>query len=153
MHRLELKVPPVAVALLIAVAMWWMSLVSPPYILPVFLRAGVAGALAIAGVLISVAGVESFRQVRTTVNPTRPGSTSVLVTSGIYSLTRNPMYLGFLLILLGWGAFLASVLAFAGAVIFVLYMNRFQIRPEEQAMSTLFGEQYDAYRSEVRRWL
>ena len=153
MHRLELKAPPVAVTLLLAAVMWGVSLVTPSITLSIFLRAGIAGVLALAGVVISVAGVESFRRAKTTVNPTRPGSTSTMVTSGIYRLTRNPMYLGFLLVLVGWAVFLSNVPALFGTLIFVLYMNRFQIRPEEEAMLSMFGEQYQVYRAEVRRWL
>lgn len=153
MHRLELTVPPVAVTMLTAAGMWCVSLFTPSLVLPEVVRLGIAGALLVAGVGISVAGVKSFRLAKTTVNPTRPGSASTLVTSGIYRFTRNPMYLGFLLALLGWAVFLSSPQGFAGALIFVLYMNRFQIKPEEMAMSSMFGEKYERYKIEVRRWL
>jgi len=133
--------------------MWCVSLFTPSLVLPEVVRLGIAGALLVAGVGISVAGVKSFRLAKTTVNPTRPGSASTLVTSGIYRFTRNPMYLGFLLALLGWAVFLSSPQGFAGALIFVLYMNRFQIKPEEMAMSSMFGEKYERYKIEVRRWL
>lgn len=133
--------------------MWGVSSFTPALPLPFFVRLGIAAILAVAGIGISVAGVVSFRRAKTTVNPTRPGSASALVTSGIYRLSRNPMYLGFLLILMAWAVFLSSVPALNGALIFLLYMNRFQIKPEERAMSSLFGEKYEAYKTEVRRWL
>jgi protein-S-isoprenylcysteine O-methyltransferase Ste14 len=153
MHRLEITVPPVAVAVLIAIAMWCVSSFGPSLALPVLVRLSITGALVAAGAGICVAAVVSFRRANTTVNPTRPEATSALVTSGIYRFSRNPMYLGFLLILIGWAAFLSSVPALTGAPLFVLYMNRFQVRPEEKAMSSIFGEEYEAYKTEVRRWL
>jgi len=75
------------------------------------------------------------------------------VTSGIYRYTRNPMYLGLLLILLGWAVFLANIVAFIFLPAFIAYLNRFQIRPEEKAMASLFGQDFANYRSKVRRWL
>jgi protein-S-isoprenylcysteine O-methyltransferase Ste14 len=83
----------------------------------------------------------------------RPESTSSLVVSGIYGVTRNPMYLGFLVALLGWAVFLAHALALLPLLAFLLYMNRFQIRPEESALTTLFGQEFTTYRKRVRRWL
>jgi protein-S-isoprenylcysteine O-methyltransferase Ste14 len=95
----------------------------------------------------------SFWKVHTTVNPMKPSSTSSLVTSGIYHFTRNPMYLGLLFILIGWALYLANVLAFLFLPAFILYMNRFQIEPEERALTALFGQEFFEYASRVRRWL
>jgi protein-S-isoprenylcysteine O-methyltransferase Ste14 len=83
----------------------------------------------------------------------KPESSSSLVVSGIYRWSRNPMYLGFLLGLLGWAIFLSNVLAFLFLPVFILYMNRFQIEPEEKALAVLFGKQFAAYKSRVRQWL
>lgn len=102
---------------------------------------------------MSLWGVHAFRRARTTVNPTRPGSSTVLVVSGVYRFTRNPMYLGFLLMLLGAAAQLENAAAFIVWPAFVLYLNRFQIRPEEEALRALFGEAFIRYQSRVRRWL
>ena len=98
-------------------------------------------------------GFASFRRAKTTVNPMKPDSASSLVVSGIYDLTRNPMYLGFLVILVGWAFFLSNALGFIFLPLFVLYMNRFQIEPEERALASVFGEAFASYRSRVRRWL
>jgi len=105
------------------------------------------------GVAFSATGILSFRRVRTTVNPTRPDEASVLVSTGIYRVTRNPMYVGLLLVLVAWAVFLASAWALLGVAGFVLYMNRFQIAPEERALSRLFGSEYASYKARVRRWL
>lgn len=153
MRSLELKIPPVALALLIAAAMWTVSLVTPPIGFPPAVCAGAALVLALAGASVSVAGVLAFRRARTTVNPTKPAATSALVSGGIYRVTRNPMYLGFLLVLLGWAVFLSNALSFLGALAFVPYMNRFQIGPEEKALSAMFGAEFAAYQARVRRWL
>jgi protein-S-isoprenylcysteine O-methyltransferase Ste14 len=83
----------------------------------------------------------------------KPDSASSLVVSGIYKYTRNPMYLGFLLVLLGWAAFLSNLAALALLPAFVAYMNRFQIRPEERVLASLFPNDYPAYRAKVRRWI
>ena len=80
-------------------------------------------------------------------------STSSLVVSGIYKYTRNPMYLGFVLVLLGWAAFLSNLAAFVLLPAFVLYISRFQIRPEERVLASLFPDEYPAYRDQVRRWV
>jgi protein-S-isoprenylcysteine O-methyltransferase Ste14 len=82
-----------------------------------------------------------------------PGASSSLVIRGVYTLTRNPMYLGFLLVLVGWAVFLSNTLAFLLLPVFILYMNRFQITPEERALASLFGQEFVVYKSRVRRWL
>ena len=152
-HTLELKIPPVALAVIVALTMWGASLVSPAIRLPFAARAIAAAVFALMGSGISLAGVAAFRRAKTTVNPTMPGSASTLVRSGIYRVSRNPMYLGFLLILLGWAAFLASPVALILVGSFVIYMNAFQIRAEERALTAIFGNQFAEYTADVRRWL
>jgi protein-S-isoprenylcysteine O-methyltransferase Ste14 len=149
---LELKVPPVALVLIVAFLMWVAAAAFPGIVLPATIRVTIARALVVVGVGFSLAGVASFRRARTTVNPTQPSASSTLVSTGVYRLTRNPMYLGFLLILLGWAVFLANALAVVGAPVFVLYMNRFQIAPEERALAARFGAEFSAYKARVRRW-
>ncbi len=153
MQALELKIPPPAVAVLMAGAMWGISLVAPLLEVPAFIRVAVAVTIALAGGGFSLAGVISFRRARTTVNPMKPEMTSSLVCSGIYRVTRNPMYVGLLFILVAWAVFLSSAWALLGPLTFVLYINRFQIAPEERVLSAMFGTGYSAYKSRVRRWL
>lgn len=95
----------------------------------------------------------SFRRARTTVNPMKPDTASALVTGGIYRFTRNPMYLGDVLILLAIVVFFSHPLGLAGVVLFVAWMNLLQIPAEERALRARFGEAYDAYRARVRRWV
>lgn len=153
MKSLELKIPPPAIALLVAAGMWALSRFPPSLQLPTSIRVWLAAAVLLAGVGFSVAGVLSFRRAHTTLNPTKPQSTSSLVTSGIYRVTRNPMYLGLLLVLVALAVFLFSIWALLGPAAFFLYIGRFQIAPEERALTALFGADYTAYRSRVRRWL
>jgi protein-S-isoprenylcysteine O-methyltransferase Ste14 len=153
MRALELKVPPPLVALVIAAAMWGISRATPSVDVSARIRLGAAIAIALAGAAVAIAGVAAFRRAKTTVNPLNPETSSSLVTSGVYRLTRNPMYVGIALALVAWAVFLSSGWALLGPLIFVLYMTRFQIVPEERVLSSMFGEAYAAYRARVRRWL
>ncbi len=154
MRWLELKVPPVLLFALVAGAMYGLARGLPMWTLalPGRAAAAVAAALAAAGVAIALAGVAEFRRSRTTVHPQHPAKASVVVTRGIYCWTRNPMYLGLLLALLGWAIFLANLAALAGLPAFVAWMNRFQIGPEERALAQKFGPEYTSYCGCVRRW-
>ena len=153
MNALELKIPPPAVAVLIALAMWGLSDVGPGLDLPAAVRIVAALAVALAGGAIAVSGNVAFRRAGTTVNPMKPQRTAALVTTSVYRFTRNPMYFGLLFVLLGWVAFLCSASAIAGPVVFVLYINRFQIEPEERVLASMFGAEYAGYKSRVRRWV
>ena len=153
MQALELRVPPPVVGLVIGMGMWWLAAHTTTFSASLGMRTGTAAALALCGIAVAAAGAVSFRSAGTTVNPLRPETTSSLVRSGAYRFTRNPMYLGMLLILLAWAAWLASAWAFIGPIAFVLYMNRFQIAPEERVLAAKFGAEYDVYRRGVRRWL
>lgn len=153
MNALELKVPPALVGLLIAGLMWWLARVTPVIELSMALRTVSGLVVLVAGVIIVVAGVLSFRRARTTVNPLSPESSTSLVQCGIYRWTRNPMYLGFALMLLAWSLWLAAPVTLTGPLLFVAWMNRFQIRPEERALRELFGAEFDAYGERVRRWI
>jgi len=153
MQALELRIPPPIVALLIAAITWSISVATPSVELPGLIRVATAIALALAGVTTAILGVIAFRRARTTVNPLKPETTSTIVTSGIYRYTRNPMYVGLTLVLFAWAVFLSSAWALLGPVGFTLYINRFQIIPEERVLSGMFGTSYSAYQAKVRRWL
>lgn len=150
---LENRIPPPAVALLCALMMWLAAPYLPTIASGDAMRAGLAATFLIAGIAVAVAGVVSFRVARTTVNPLRPDTASALVVRGIYRYSRNPMYLGIALALVAWAIWLARPGLLLGVLAFVLYMNRFQIVPEERAMEALFGEEFRRYRDRVRRWL
>ncbi|RDE19676.1 isoprenylcysteine carboxylmethyltransferase family protein [Motiliproteus coralliicola] len=153
MVSLELKIPPVLLVILFATLMWAIAWLLPSVAVPLAARITALLFFAAIGVCFSVSGVYSFNKAKTTVNPTTPNAASALVTKGIYRHTRNPMYVGFLFALIGWGLFLANLYALVLTLGFVWYMNRFQIQPEEQALDLLFGSDFLAYKKKARRWL
>ena len=153
MKFLEHKVPPPAVGLGIGFLMWYLASLVPPFDVPYGVRLGIGLALLVVGQAVAIAGMVSFRRAKTTVNPLKPDKASSLVSSGIFQYTRNPMYLGIGITLVGWAAYLASWLALLGVPLFVLYINRFQVAPEERVMASLFGADYVAYKEKVRRWI
>ena len=153
MRALESKVPPVAAAFLAALLMWLVSRALPAFAFEFPWCEVVAIGLGTVGVVISSLGVLSFRRAGTTVNPIKPGSTTSLVASGVYGMSRNPMYLGFLLLLAAWAVFLSSAPAFLLLPAFAIFIDRFQIVPEERALSAIFGPDFVAYKARVRRWV
>jgi protein-S-isoprenylcysteine O-methyltransferase Ste14 len=153
MQALELKIPPPIVALLVAAAMWGIAAVTMRFEFDLFLRSALALAIAVAGLGISMSGALAFRRGKTTTSPLKPEAASALVTYGVFRFTRNPMYVGLCVVLVGWTLFLASPPALLGPIVFVLYITRFQIAPEERILSKLFGADYANYQARVRRWL
>lgn len=153
MRCLELKIPPPAVAALVALAMWRAASIPPLWALQESVRLVVASCLAIVGVIFDIAAILAFRRAKTTINPLRPDKTSAFVAQGIYRVTRNPMYLGLSLLLAAWAVWLAGSWSALGPVAFMLYISRYQIAPEERAMLARFGSAYGEYQSQVRRWL
>lgn len=153
MKLLENRVPPPLVALLFAVAMWAASPGMPALAVVAHTRLLGVGVAVSAGIFCCVAGVLEFRRARTTVNPLKPETASALVSSGIYRWTRNPMYLGFSMILLAWAIYLGWPWALLGVAGYVCYIDRLQIVPEERAMARLFGAGFADYAARVRRWL
>jgi len=153
MRSLENRIPPPVVAIVCGLAMWWVSASAPGIFLGDTARVVLTFVPAAGGLAIILVSTLAFRRSRTTVNPLKPEAASVLVTSGVYRISRNPIYVGFALILVGWAVYLASPLSLTGVVAFVLFIDRFQIVPEERAMAKLFGAEFSRYRAEVRRWL
>ena len=152
-HALELKIPPVALVIGLALLMWLASVRAPGLNVQFPFQSLVAWVIGLLGIITCILGLAAFKRAKTTVNPTRPASSSSLVTTGIYRHTRNPMYLGFLLRLAGWAATKANMVAFLALPAFVLYMNQFQIKPEERALMSIFGDDFKKYCSIVRRWV
>lgn len=152
-RSLELKVPPVAVFLLCGAAAFGLRELAPSLGYEARWAPVVALLLAGIGVGIGLLGVLRFVRVGTTVHPTHPSRASQVVQSGIYRLSRNPMYLGLALALAALALGLRHPLSFLAVPAFVVYMNRFQIVPEERALLEKFGESYAKYRTDVRRWI
>ena len=153
MKSLELKIPPALLVVIFVAFMWLLD-----WLLPMFKQNwawhewAARGVFMIALVCI-ISGIISFKLARTTVNPTQPEKATAVVSTGIYRFSRNPMYLGFVLLLLAFVVKLANPITLLLVPVFIVYMNRFQILPEERALSELFGETYQHYLQQVRRWI
>ena len=153
MKALEHRIPPPLVALILGVLMWLAARGAEFAPIESDIR-GVGSIVAMAlGFITSLAGALTFRRAGTTLNPHTIEKASTLVTNGIFALTRNPMYLGLTIILTGWAGWLGSPWLLVGPALCALFLNRFQILPEETVMREKFGAEYDAYCARVRRWL
>jgi protein-S-isoprenylcysteine O-methyltransferase Ste14 len=147
-------IPPLVLAGLLAIAMWLVARCLPQGAFDLPFRQAAAAVIGSAALVILALAVRPFRHARTTVDPRRPERASALVTDGVYSLSRNPMYVGMVLALIAWGLWLASVVALLLAPpAFVIYMDRRQIPAEEHALAAAFGEHYAQYTRRVRRWI
>ena len=107
----------------------------------------------IVALIIILISIAKFIKIKTTISPLKPNKTSILVDSGIYKHTRNPMYLGLLLILFSLFLYLKNFLSFLVLPLFVIYITKNQILPEEKVLENLFGDQYKKYKNKVRRWI
>ena len=147
------KIPPPILLLITGTIMWFVAksefanLISIPYPLALSIS------LAVIGVAIAAIAGRQFKIAQTTVNPLSPESATSLVDTGIFSVSRNPMYVGLLLISAGWAVWLGSLTNIAVIVLFVFAITKLQIEPEEDALTKLFGEKYTEYCRKVRRWI
>jgi protein-S-isoprenylcysteine O-methyltransferase Ste14 len=153
MSWLEHRLPPPIVVLVVAAAMWPLAGYAPAIPLDQPWRWIAAAVLALGGLLVARSGVRNFGRAGTTINPVKIDAVSALVTTGTFAHTRNPMYLGMTLLLLGWAVALSGVWTLLGPLLFVLFITRFQVLPEEAVLAARFGASYDAYRRRVRRWI
>lgn len=153
MKGLALKVPPALLMLICGLMMVGIDRLFPMFKQSWSWHNWVYNSLFLLAAALILAGIISFRLARTTVDPTHPEKATAVVTTGIYQFTRNPMYLGFLLILMALGFKLANPVTWVILPCFLWYMNHYQIKPEERALTELFGAEYEAYLQQVRRWL
>jgi|TARA_Y100000389_G_scaffold124294_1_gene121660 protein-S-isoprenylcysteine O-methyltransferase Ste14 len=148
---LNTKIPPPIVTATFGLIIYFSKSFSPVYsfensnmISVIFLLFGLG---------IFSAAVQSFKKHKTTINPLSPDKASSLVNSGIFSYSRNPMYLGMLLILLSVSFKFNISGGLFISFLFKIYITRFQIIPEEKAMAKLFGEEFITYKNQTRRWI
>lgn len=151
---LALKIPPLLLLALCAAGIWF----TPAWGHPPWLLAGrwamvPALLLGLLGLATCLAGVAAFRRAQTTVNPCSPAQTTTLVAQGIYRYSRNPMYLGFALCLLALCLARGQMLGLLWWMGWIVYLQRYQIHPEEQALQAKFGSPYLHYCQQVRRWI
>jgi protein-S-isoprenylcysteine O-methyltransferase Ste14 len=152
MKSLENRIPPPLLVLVTGAEMA-ASMVSEPIPASLFARASCATAIFLIAGFFGFPAVLAFYKAKTTINPVRIDQASRLVTTGIFSLSRNPMYVALTLLLFAWAAWLARPLAAIGPIAFAIFIDRFQIQPEERLLQAKFNGDYSSYRRSVRRWL
>lgn len=148
----ELRIPPLFLTLLVGILMWLLDASFNQITLIKTFRLEISIVLFLLSGFIIISGVYSFRLAKTTVNPIKPEQASALVTSGIYRVTRNPMYLGFALALFAWAIFLNNLYTVGLVVAFIIYLTYLQIIPEERILTKVFGDEFFKYQQQVRRW-
>lgn len=151
--NMELKIPPALVMVLFGGAMWAFDtyLFSGFDVIPA--SYWISRFFLLMAVMLGVLGLFQFHRNSTSIDPHKPEKAANLVTGGIYRLSRNPMYVALLFLLIGFGFRLQNLPSLLFVPLFILYMNRFQIKPEEEVLMEKFGEEYRQYTSNVRRWL
>ena len=150
---MRLLIPPPLLAVIFAVAIWYVGYGFPQFALSIDGLRMLASVFFAIGVMIEVISFSAFRRAKTTVSPIAPSKTSTLIVSGLNRISRNPMYLGLLIVLCGWALWLGNPLNIAPLLLFVWYITEFQIKPEEKILKQKFGAQYEAYCKKVRRWI
>ena len=145
------KIPPPVITLIGALLIYYSSPFFPQLTLAAFNALPILSL--VSGIAVIVFAIKSFKDYKTTINPLKPEIASSLITSGVFKYTRNPMYLGLLLILI----YLSLIFNVVGGCLislgFIIYITKFQIIPEEVAMEKLFGNQFLEYKQQVRRWI
>ncbi|WP_404417147.1 methyltransferase family protein [Marinospirillum sp.] len=153
MALLHTRVPPLLLTLLLLLALWLLSWVTPEFQVYHPVRFLVAGLMLAVGSYFCIAGVLGFRRANTSVDPRNPEAASNLVTGGVYQISRHPMYLGFACLLVAWGVYLSSPWLLLVLPLFVLWIYYFQIRPEEKTLENKFGQAFLDYKAKVPCWL
>jgi len=145
------KIPPPIVTLISGLIIFFSRPIFPEYesnLINVF-----SAIFLFLGLLVFFLAVASFKKHKTTVNPLQPSNASHLVISGIFRFTRNPMYLGMALILLSLSFKFNLLGGILVTALFIMFITRFQIIPEEDAMLSLFRDEFKTYKENTRRWI
>ena len=148
---MKTKIPPPIVALICIAINYLSTYLMNPIKVPNIEKIG--GLILFIGLLTAMLAILLFKKNKTTVNPMSPLKTTTLVTTGIFSITRNPMYLGLFFVISSTILFFGSWFGITSLMFYVWYINKFQIIPEEEAMEKLFGNKYHEYRQNVRKWI
>ncbi|MAM15233.1 MAG: hypothetical protein CMF90_06195 [Candidatus Marinimicrobia bacterium] len=145
------RIPPPLIAMLCVLIIFLSKSIFPSFVFSYKLQLGIF--VITIGFLLLIISIKSFIDNKTTINPLNLKKSTYLVTSGVFRFSRNPMYLGMLLFLLGTAIILNIIGGLIISILFIFYMNFFQIIPEEKALQNLFGKNYRNYRKTVRRWI
>lgn len=150
---LDARLPPPLLLVLLGAAMWAVTAQVPGFTLRHAAIDAVAAVLALVGLVAIGLPKLAFARMRTTVNPLRPSNATSLVTHGLHGVSRNPMYIGQVLVLAAWALHLGHAIAALCVPLQIAWLTRFQILPEERALEARFGDAWRAYRARVPRWL
>ena len=150
---MKLKIPPAVQLLFFILVMWGVTKIATTKQLDFEMQKNVSRLFFALGVIVGIIALYAFRMARTTVDPTHPEKASKLVIVSIYKVTRNPMYLGMLLILIGFAIRLGNLYTLPVIAFYIWFITTYQIKPEEEALKTLFGQEYIDYCNNVRRWI
>jgi protein-S-isoprenylcysteine O-methyltransferase Ste14 len=150
---MELKVIPILQVLISSLLMVTLAYFLPELSYSWQFSQSLSIFILITSIVIALLAVYCFKQAKTTVNPTKPENSSTIVDTGIYRFSRNPMYVSFLLIVCAIAIFLQNKAAYIVIPIFIIYITRYQIIPEERILVNLFGNNYKVYCGKVRRWV
>lgn len=150
---LEARLPPPLLMVLLGAAMWTVTMHLPGLTLRHAAVDAFAAVLALVGLVANGLPKLAFSRVRTTVNPLRPSNATSLVTHGLHRVSRNPMYIGQVLVLAAWALHLGHAIAALCVPLQIAWLTRFQILPEERALDAKFGAAWQAYCTRVPRWL
>ena len=149
---LELRIPPPLLALITAIVMWIGARDNVPYRRPSWLTPVSLG-IGISALIILAAAILALHRASTTVSPTRPDTSRALVQTGVFSATRNPIYLAATLLLLAFAFHLWQPQSFVAIPVFAAWIHRLQILPEERALRATFGDEFNRYAAATRRWI
>jgi len=150
---MKTTIPPPILGMIIGVGMWFVDDLLPNYSIQFIGQGYLAILLGLIGLSIDIISVLAFFKAKTTINPLSPEKTNTLVINGLYRISRNPMYLGMLLMLIAWCLWLGNPVNLLLVGLFVIVINTLQIIPEESVLQKHFGQQYIDYKNRVRRWL
>ena len=145
------KIPPPIITLICGLGIYFSRPLFPKYnYISIDI---IAASFLLIGIIILITSVLSFKRQGTTVSPLQPEKASYLVVSGIFKYSRNPMYLGMLLILIS----MTIKFNFVGGILiifaFIAFITKFQIIPEETVLEKLFGKEFIEYKKKTKRWI
>ena len=147
----KLKIPPPILVIILITSIYFSSdkldLISIPY------RTLFSIVILSIGILVIINPVVKFIKSKTTVNPVEFKNVEKLVTSGIYKYSRNPMYLGMIMIIISTTVYYLNFYSLLTPFIFYFWINRFQIKREEVFLEEKFGQEYLSYKTKTRRWI
>ena len=146
-----IKIPPPILALILVSSNYFLSKEIDPIHLPN--QDLISIIILLIGLLILINPIFKFIKSKTTIDPIKFKKVNKLITSGIYKYSRNPMYLGLLMIVISTSIFYLNIFSIITPILFICWINRFQIKREEIFLTEKFGKEYLSYKTKTRRWI